>query len=47
MQRAKRPYVICHMAPSVDGRIVTARWNLPPNAYREYERTAHTFGADA
>lgn len=47
MHRARRPYVICHMAPTVDGRIVTARWNLPPIVYREYERTAQTFDADA
>jgi len=41
-----RPYVICHMLPSVDGRIVIRGWNLP-NATREYERTAATFEADA
>lgn len=43
----KRPYVICHMAPSVDGRIVTSRWNVPDQLYVEYERTGGTFGADA
>ncbi len=42
----KRPYVICHMFPSIDGRIVIRDWNLP-NATREYERTAATFDADA
>ena len=47
MHRAKRPYVICHMVPSVDGRIVTARWKLPASFYREYERTAQAFDADA
>ncbi len=47
MRRSKRPYVICHMVPSVDGRIVTARWSLPPSLYAEYERTARTFDADA
>ena len=47
MRRSKRPYVICHMVPSVDGRIVTARWHLPPSLYAEYEDTAHTFDADA
>ncbi len=41
------PYVICHMVPSVDGRIVTGRWNLPGGLLGEYERTAATFGADA
>ena len=41
-----RPYVICHMLPSIDGRIVIRDWKLP-NATREYERTAATFEADA
>ena len=41
-----RPYVICHMTPSIDGRIVLRDWNVP-NATREYERTAATFDADA
>jgi len=41
-----RPYVICHMLPSVDGRIVLRDWKVP-NATREYERTAATFDADA
>lgn len=42
----KRPYVICHMLPSIDGRIVIRGWDLP-NATREYERTAKSFDADA
>jgi 2,5-diamino-6-(ribosylamino)-4(3H)-pyrimidinone 5'-phosphate reductase len=46
-RRTHRPYIICHMVPSVDGRIVTERWNLSDRAHREYERTASTFGADA
>jgi 2,5-diamino-6-(ribosylamino)-4(3H)-pyrimidinone 5'-phosphate reductase len=46
MRHTDRPYVICHMLPSVDGRIVTRDWKLP-NATREYERTAATFNADA
>jgi len=41
-----RPYVICHMLPSIDGRIVIRDWKLN-NATREYERTAATFDADA
>jgi len=41
-----RPYVICHMVPSVDGRIVTDGWPLTPGLVTEYERTAATFGAD-
>jgi 2,5-diamino-6-(ribosylamino)-4(3H)-pyrimidinone 5'-phosphate reductase len=47
MNGARRPYVICHMVPSVDGRIVTTHWKLPPSALAEYERTARTFDADA
>lgn len=46
MRDAKRPYVICHMLPSIDGRIVTRGWDVP-SATREYEKTAATFGADA
>jgi riboflavin biosynthesis pyrimidine reductase len=41
-----RPYVICHMLPSIDGRIVTRGWDLK-TASGEYERTAATFDADA
>jgi riboflavin biosynthesis pyrimidine reductase len=43
----KRPYVICHMVPSVDGRIVTKVWGLPRGLLAEYEHTASSFGADA
>lgn len=46
MRTTDRPYVICHMLPSIDGRIVLRDWKLK-NATREYERTAATFGADA
>ena len=46
MRDNKRPYVICHMLPSIDGRIVTRGWDVK-NATREYERTAATFDADA
>src|SRR5512140_3942230 len=42
----RRPYVICHMVPSVDGRIVTDGWRPTPGLVAEYERTAATFGAD-
>jgi riboflavin biosynthesis pyrimidine reductase len=41
-----RPYVICHMVPSVDGRIVTDGWRVTPGLLTAYERTAATFGAD-
>ena len=44
---ARRPYVICHMLPSIDGRIVTARWKLTPAIYADYDLTAETFNADA
>lgn len=42
-----RPYVICHMIPSVDGRIVTRDWKLPLAVYAHYDRTAATFSANA
>ena len=44
---AARPQVICHMVPSIDGRIVTKRWKLAPPISAEYERVAATFDADA
>ncbi|MCE9669858.1 RibD family protein [Myxococcus stipitatus] len=47
MTGVKRPYVVCHMIPSIDGRIVTTHWKLPPRVLAEYERTARTYGADA
>jgi len=42
-----RPRVICHMATSIDGRIVTDGW--PDNAAvrREYEKVHNGYGADA
>src|SRR5437763_11759682 len=46
MRNSERPYIICHMLPSIDGRIVLRDWSLP-NATREYEQTAATFKADA
>jgi 2,5-diamino-6-(ribosylamino)-4(3H)-pyrimidinone 5'-phosphate reductase len=45
--RNLRPYVICHMVPSVDGRIVTSTWRLPRASLAEYERTAASLDADA
>jgi len=45
--KAKRPYVICHMGPSIDGRIVTTNWGSQNILSAEYERTAETFDADA
>ena len=42
-----KPYVICHMMPSVDGRLRTDRWDVPRAGHEEYERTADTYRADA
>ncbi len=42
-----KPYVICHMVASIDGRIATSGWNLSPEGRREYERTGATYQADA
>jgi len=47
MHPHERPYVICHMLPSVDGRIATKDWRLPRALRREYERTASLFEANA
>jgi 2,5-diamino-6-(ribosylamino)-4(3H)-pyrimidinone 5'-phosphate reductase len=44
---AERPYVICHMAPAVDGRIVTRDWPLPAGLTAEYEGTAAALRGDA
>lgn len=42
-----KPYVVCHMMPSVDGRLRTDRWDIPATGHDEYERTADTYRADA
>jgi 2,5-diamino-6-(ribosylamino)-4(3H)-pyrimidinone 5'-phosphate reductase len=42
-----KPYVICHMVASIDGRIATSGWNLSPEGRAEYEHTAATYQADA
>ena len=48
MRSSDRPFVICHMAPSVDGRIVLRRGKVPLEVLlREYERTARAFRAQA
>lgn len=47
MVTGKMPYVICHMIPAVDGRIVTARWDLPRAAEGCYERAAGALKGDA
>ncbi len=43
----RRPYVICHMMASIDGRIVTDAWPELGEGWDEYERTGSTFEADA
>lgn len=43
----KRPRVICHMMATVDGRIQTERWDLPPAAERQYEAVHALHRADA
>jgi 2,5-diamino-6-(ribosylamino)-4(3H)-pyrimidinone 5'-phosphate reductase len=42
-----KPYVICHMMPSLDGRLRTERWKIPDAAHQEYDRTADTYRAQA
>lgn len=42
-----RPYIICHMIPSVDGKIVMDDWRLPRAADGQYDAVAATFKADA
>ena len=43
----KSPYVICHMIPSLDGRIVTSRWQMAKRGYGTYERTQQALQRDA
>src|SRR3954471_24053663 len=45
--KSRKPYVICHMMPSVDGRLRTDRWPVPESGHEEYERTADSYKADA
>lgn len=47
MVAAQRPYVICHMVPSVDGKIVTSSWKLQALVTREYESSSRTFRSNA
>src|SRR4051812_7824731 len=42
-----KPYVICHMMPSLDGRLRTERWDVSPAGHAEYDRTANTYRPDA
>src|SRR5436189_3392146 len=41
-----RPRVICHMAASVDGRIVADKWPDAPAGLREYEQIHASYAAD-
>lgn len=43
----KRPYVVCHMMGTVDGRIRTERWSLSPAADQQYEAVHALHCADA
>jgi 2,5-diamino-6-(ribosylamino)-4(3H)-pyrimidinone 5'-phosphate reductase len=45
--KKKRPYVICHMTPSIDGKIVATNWPTLKIASAAYERAATTLDADA
>jgi len=47
MRALRRPFVTCHMAPSVDGRIVTNAWHMPRVLSAEYERIGASYHADA
>ncbi len=45
-----RPYVICHMCTSIDGKILTQRWGRLPSGESGaalFERTAARFGVSA
>ena len=42
-----KPYVICHMMSSVDGRILPNRWHPRPRDPRLYERLHDEIGCDA
>ncbi len=44
--KPRRPYVICHMMASLDGRIVADGWPELGEGWGEYERTGSTFEAD-
>jgi len=42
-----KPYVICHMLSSVDGRILPDRWHPSLQGDRVYERVHDAIGCDA
>ena len=43
---SQRPRIICHMAASVDGRIVVDKWPDPAAVRREYEQIHSGYNAD-
>ena len=45
---SRRPHVICHMAASLDGRIVVVGWpdSVAAAVRREYDELHASFGAD-
>src|SRR6202034_1844197 len=42
-----KPYVICHMLTSLDGRIVTTNWQLSNESRAEYEAAGAFFVGNA
>ncbi len=42
-----KPYVICHMMSSVDGRILPDRWHPAVEDHGVYERLHTELGSDA
>lgn len=42
-----KPYVICHMMSSVDGRILPGRWHPQVEERGVYERLHNELGCDA
>lgn len=47
LRAMKRPYVVCHMMGTVDGRILTERWSLSAAAEKQYEAVHTLHKADA
>ena len=48
MPAKERPYVVCHMAPSVDGRIAAEKWKVDfDELVAAYESAAAKVGGDA
>lgn len=38
-----KPLVVCHMMPSLDGRLRVDRWDIPAAAEEEYDRAASQY----